>query len=249
MLEYAAACIFVSASFDFLDGFVARLLHVSGELGKQLDSLSDVISFGVLPACILFQSMSISFAEYDILLTERNPVHVLFGFGTVLVAVFSAVRLAKFNIDTRQTYSFIGVPTPANAVFVATIPLIIHLEYNINLYFPPDVAIYNYYLSKNWTSFDVSLLKLLFNPYFYVVYSVFMSYMLISEIRIISLKFMPTWKQNLDKFIFLFVCLILLMIGLFTGNIFLMIAFSFVWYIFISLVFHFIYKHEIHSKN
>lgn len=102
--------IILAAVFDFFDGFAARLLHVQGELGKQLDSLADLVSFGVLPGMILFQMAKVS--------TEIDWLPYL----TLIVPLLSAVRLAKFNLDIRQSDKFIGLPTPANALFISTLP-------------------------------------------------------------------------------------------------------------------------------
>ncbi len=101
----AMVAILLSGIFDFLDGFVARLTHSYSEMGKELDSLADVVSFGLVPASIVFSMLaeSNSFASYKFLAFS--------------ISVFSALRLAKFNIDERQTTSFIGLPTPANAFF------------------------------------------------------------------------------------------------------------------------------------
>jgi CDP-diacylglycerol--serine O-phosphatidyltransferase len=108
--------IFLSAFFDFLDGFAARALNVSGPMGKELDSLADVVSFGVLPSLYLFQlSRGLG-----------NPDWA--NYSTLIVAALSAYRLAKFNVDTRQTDKFIGLPTPANAILLTTFAqLPIHL--------------------------------------------------------------------------------------------------------------------------
>lgn len=100
------ACIFIgiAAVADFLDGFAARLLHAYSELGKELDSLCDLVSFGVAPAMIMFHTLSASDAAW-------------WRWAVILIPVLGALRLAKFNIDTRQTTSFIGLPIPANAIF------------------------------------------------------------------------------------------------------------------------------------
>lgn len=102
--------IIIAAIFDFFDGFAARLLHVQGELGKQLDSLADLVTFGVLPGMILFQMAKVG--------TEIEWLPYL----TLIVPLLSAMRLAKFNLDTRQSDKFIGLPTPANALFISTLP-------------------------------------------------------------------------------------------------------------------------------
>src|SRR5574344_1069366 len=107
--------IIVGAVFDFFDGFAARLLHVSSPIGKELDSLADDITFGMAPASIVY--MLLGQLQYpDCLEDVRNYV----PFCAFLIAAFSALRLAKFNLDTRQTTSFIGLPTPANALFWAS---------------------------------------------------------------------------------------------------------------------------------
>jgi CDP-diacylglycerol--serine O-phosphatidyltransferase len=105
--SYPAAflCIMLSAVFDFLDGFAARLLKAYSEIGKQLDSLADMVSFGFLPGALVF----------SVLL--QSEVHFFIAFIGFLIPIFSAFRLAKFNVDERQTTSFLGLPTPANAIF------------------------------------------------------------------------------------------------------------------------------------
>ena len=111
-INFGAYFIFLAALFDFLDGFVARMLKVSSDIGKQLDSLADLVTFGVLPSFILFK------------MVESNTEIWILPFLVLIVAVFSAVRLAKFNIDERQSDRFIGVPTPANALLISTLPFL-----------------------------------------------------------------------------------------------------------------------------
>lgn len=111
-LEAALLFIILGAVFDFFDGMSARLLHVSSEIGKELDSLADDITFGVAPASIIFWELGI--LDYPSFLEPLRPVLPYFAF---IISAFSALRLAKFNLDTRQTTSFIGLPTPANALF------------------------------------------------------------------------------------------------------------------------------------
>lgn len=112
MPEKALLFIILGAVFDFFDGMSARLLHVSSEIGKELDSLADDITFGVAPASIIFWQLGI--IDYPETLEPLRSVIPYFAF---IVSAFSALRLAKFNLDTRQTTSFIGLPTPANALF------------------------------------------------------------------------------------------------------------------------------------
>lgn len=104
--------IILGAVFDFFDGMSARLLNVSSEIGKELDSLADDVTFGVAPASIIFSELKV--VDYPAFLEALRPV---LPYAAFIVAAFSAIRLAKFNLDTRQTASFIGLPTPANALF------------------------------------------------------------------------------------------------------------------------------------
>ncbi|MEY3644147.1 MAG: hypothetical protein RLZZ207_842 [Bacteroidota bacterium] len=107
---YGAYFVILSATFDFFDGFAARLLKVQSELGKELDSLADVVSFGVLPGILLYS------------LTKSQTEASFLPYCTLIIPMLSAYRLAKFNLDTRQSDRFIGLPTPANALLLTTIP-------------------------------------------------------------------------------------------------------------------------------
>lgn len=167
-LEWAAYFIYIAALFDFADGFAARLLNVQGELGKQLDSLADVVSFGVLPGFILFRLMN-----------EAQGGE--WAYLAMLVPAFSALRLAKFNIDPRQSDSFIGVPTPANALFISALPF-------AGAHFP-------------------ALLGL---PVLATV-AVVMSLLLVAELPLLALKFKGwNWQQYKFQYILLLAGLVLL---------------------------------------
>lgn len=114
--EWAFLFIVIGAVFDFFDGMVARLLKVSSPIGKELDSLADDVTFGVAPSAMVFSVLTA--LDYPSFL---QPLHSLLPFLAFVMAAFSALRLAKFNLDERQTSSFIGVPTPANALFWASL--------------------------------------------------------------------------------------------------------------------------------
>ena len=108
--------IIIGAVFDFFDGMSARLLKVSSPIGKELDSLADVVTFGVAPSAMLFQLFhEVHYPGF------MAPLRDIMPYTAFLMAAFSALRLAKFNLDTRQTTSFIGVPTPANTLFWASL--------------------------------------------------------------------------------------------------------------------------------
>lgn len=124
--ETAFLFIIIGAVFDFFDGFAARLLHVSSAIGKELDSLADDITFGFAPSAIVFSLLKESLAACS---ADGNavgcPVAEYLPFAAFLMAAFSGLRLAKFNIDERQTTTFIGLPTPANALFWASLSVAI----------------------------------------------------------------------------------------------------------------------------
>ena len=113
--QMALLFVIIGAVFDFFDGMSARLLGVSSDIGKELDSLADDVTFGVAPSAIIFAELSV--LDYPSFLNAMPVVTTLLPYLAFVVAAFSAVRLAKFNLDTRQTTSFIGLPTPANALF------------------------------------------------------------------------------------------------------------------------------------
>ena len=181
----AFACIITGAVFDFFDGLSARALKVSSPIGKELDSLADVITFGLAPATMVFSWLrECADTHLDMLAAFAMP------FAAFLLVAFSALRLAKFNVDERQTTSFIGLPTPANALFWGALVIGSHDKI--------VAAPYGWLL--------VLALVLLF------------SWLLVAEIPMFSLKFKNlSWKSNRIVYIFLLVSLVLLVLLGFTG--------------------------------
>ena len=115
----AAVCVLAAMVFDFFDGFAARLLNVRSDMGKELDSLADVVSFGVMPAVLaycLIRDVAL-IRSFTSLYVMRPWFENLVAYSPLIIPAFSIYRLAKFNLDARQTHSFIGMPTPANALF------------------------------------------------------------------------------------------------------------------------------------
>ena len=196
-LYFAGTSIFFGAILDFFDGLSARLLKVSSDLGKQLDSMADMVTFGVAPGMIMFQMIKISNIDH-------NTYIAYFGF---IITIFSAIRLAKFNIDTKQTSSFIGLPTPAAAIFIASLPII--SKYNITIIFN-----------------DISFL---------ILTSIILSLFLVSNLTLFSLKIKKgeDWKnkENIIRIIFLISCVILLFVFEFA-----VIPFIVILYIFLSIL-------------
>src|SRR4051812_23601325 len=121
-LDYTAYLIFIAAFFDLLDGMVARKVASNTEYGKQLDSLADMISFGFVPGAVVFKMLQMS----NMNLYFNSSVILIVQFLPFIITIFSALRLVKFNLDKRQTNSFIGLPTPANTLFIVSFPLILH---------------------------------------------------------------------------------------------------------------------------
>lgn len=166
---------------DWLDGFLARILNAMSPIGKELDSLADMVTFGVLPAFMMLNLLENSCSGFCTtgILGFHKP-YIAFA-----LAVFSALRLAKFNIDTRQSTSFIGVPTPANGMVVASLPLIAA--------FQPEYK--DYVLNYNGL----------------IIYSIVMSYLLVAEIPLFALKFKQFgWKENQVKYLFLIASVLLI---------------------------------------
>lgn len=123
-LSWAGICIFIAALIDFLDGFLARLLNATSELGKQLDSLCDVVSFGAAPAVIVYQMLRMSFARE----ADGLDVSIAWLLPAFILSCAAAYRLARFNIDNSQQFSFKGMPVPAVGIFIASFPLILHFN-------------------------------------------------------------------------------------------------------------------------
>ncbi len=203
-LYLAALFIFVASILDFLDGFVARMLKAQSEFGKQYDSLSDVISFGLAPTFIMFG------------LIEKATENQYLPFISFTIVVFSAIRLAIFNI-TNQKDSFMGLPTPAFALFVASIPLAV--------IYPAKIShIINIYIENVFT-----------NNLFLILATIFFSFLLVSKIQMFSLKFSNLkLKENKIRFIFIFITFVL---GVFLW--WFAIPVAIILYVFISLITHF----------
>lgn len=183
-LYISSILIFAAAIFDFMDGAAARLLKVSSPLGEQLDSLADMVSFGLAPGIILFQFTKYLNTVYQSPILTENPW--LF-YIALIIPVFSAFRLAKFNIDTRQTDGFIGLATPANTLFFSCIVLV---------YFFPDLP--QLINTKN------IVLPIISNPIILLGLGIIFSILLVLEIPMFSLKVKSLkWKGNELRFTFL----------------------------------------------
>ena len=192
--------IVIGAVFDFFDGMVARLLHVSSPIGKELDSLADDITFGFAPSAIIFSYLC------------TFHIHLPFiPFLAFIMAAFSALRLAKFNLDERQALGFIGLPTPANALFWGS--LIVGLQ--------------------DWSA-DSSLFTLHSSllPYLILVGTFISCWLLIAEIPMFALKFKTWgWKGNEIKYIFILSCIPLLLFLGISG-----LAAIIAWYVILSVI-------------
>ena len=166
----AAYFVWMAGVFDFFDGFAARMLKTGSPIGKELDSLADMVSFGLLPSVVMYKMLIASGA------TGYLP------YAAFSIAVFSAIRLAIFNIDETQSDSFRGVPTPANALFITALPL----------------------LTGNWSNG-------LQSPWVLLVIVAISSYLLVSNLELFALKFKDfTWQHNKIRFTFLALSVLLL---------------------------------------
>jgi CDP-diacylglycerol--serine O-phosphatidyltransferase len=179
--QWAALMIVVGAVFDFFDGMSARALGVSSPIGKELDSLADVVTFGVAPSAILFYLFHE--VHYPQVLM---PVYKYLPYTAFLMAAFSALRLAKFNLDTRQTTQFIGLPTPANALFWASLVL----------------GQYGFLVSQR------------FNVVFLLLFMLLFCWLLVAEVPMLALKFKNlSWKDNCWRYALVLGALPMLLLG------------------------------------
>lgn len=200
--DYDLAMLFIvlGAVFDFFDGMSARLLKVSSPIGKELDSLADNITFGLAPSAIVF-----SLFKQMVVPEFISNVSLYIPYAAFIISVFSALRLAKFNLDERQTSSFIGMPTPANALFWASLAISLNTNPVLNSYFNA-----------------ISLFLLV----------VVMSFLLVSELPMFSLKFKNLrWSDNKIKYIFLLVSIVLLLLLGVNG-----LSAVIAWYIVLSVI-------------
>jgi|694.fasta_scaffold98878_4 CDP-diacylglycerol--serine O-phosphatidyltransferase len=176
-ITWAAICIFSAAVVDFFDGFVARLLKADSEMGKQLDSLADVVSFGVAPGAIMYQLLRIAIAAEPSGMDQSS----LYFLPVMLIPVAAAWRLARFNVDTTSSHHFKGLPAPAAGLFIATLPMI---------------SFYNLF----------DLQSILVNKWVLYTIAFIISYLMISSIRLINLKFKNfTWKENTSRYLLIII--------------------------------------------
>lgn len=183
-IAYASFFIFAAGIVDFLDGFVARLMKATSEMGKQLDSLSDVVTFGVAPTMIMYQLLRMSYLKEE----SALDTSIIYLLPALLIACCAAWRLAKFNIDERQTTSFRGVPTPITAMVVAALPLVV------------------WYNQWNFAGFIV-------NRWVLYIITLFISYLMVSDMPMMSLKFKDySVKNNQPKFILGVLAIILVIV-------------------------------------
>lgn len=208
-LVWAAYLVGIALVLDFFDGFAARLLNVSSAIGKDLDSLADMVTFGVVPGIIMFKviettrivNMTVGMDMPGVISnTVENSVYWPQYFAFI-IPIFSAIRLAKFNNDVRQSDSFIGLPTPANAMFICSLPLIFNID--------------QAFLSKEY---DYSIIGLVLNPYILCALSLILSLLLIAELPLIALKFKNFgWADNKIRFVFIGLAVVLLAAFQFVG--------------------------------
>jgi CDP-diacylglycerol--serine O-phosphatidyltransferase len=183
-LQFAGLMVFVAAIFDFFDGFAARLLNAKSAIGVQLDSLADMVSFGVAPAFIMFRTIELTAELNSSLPWEFLP------FIAFLIPIFSALRLAKFNIDEEQQTHFIGMPTPAVAILVASLPIMILIC-----------------LAENKGSYY----EIITNPIVLSVIVIVSSFLMVSKLPMFALKFTSVnWAENQTRYIFIILSVFLI---------------------------------------
>jgi CDP-diacylglycerol--serine O-phosphatidyltransferase len=192
----AAIFVFFGIFFDFFDGLAARLLNAHSDVGLEFDSLADMITSGLTPAIVMVQLLNEAFFGSTLNIAETFSSD---GWNTgmtnylpligLLIAVASGYRLAKFNIDTRQTSSFIGLPTPANTILILSLPLILQFQ------------------ASDWVE------TIILNKWFLIGLTILSSILLNAELPLFGLKF-KTWdfKSNAIRYVFLLLCIVLVLL-------------------------------------
>ena len=181
----ASLFIGLAAAVDFLDGFVARLFNAASEMGKQLDSLADVVSFGVAPAMIIYQFLRMSFAKEE----AGIDVAVIWLMPALFIAVAGAYRLARFNLEASHQQGFKGVPIPAVGLLIASLPLIY------------------------WNTDNPAIVALLLNKWVLYIFIIIVCWLMVSRLRIMDMKFKNlSFKNNLSKIILIVFSLISVLI-------------------------------------
>ena len=212
--------ILLGAIFDFFDGLTARLLKVTSAIGKELDSLADVVTFGLAPSLITVEVLKGSLINNGFSIFTAN----ILGLIPLFMALMSAYRLANFNVDERQTVNFIGLPTPANALLWLSLPM---LEY----FSDKKIHLWGIYQEGIYSQ----IVDILLNPWFIIIFSILMGIMLIAPINMFSFKFKNfSWQDNKVRFLFLVISVLLI----FIFNCF-AIPFIILTYIIISLISNF----------
>ncbi len=204
-IYWASVFIGIAAVVDFFDGFVARLLKASSEIGKQLDSLADVVSFGVAPGMIVFEFLRLSYAQHE----DGLNISTIWLIPAFIIPCAGAYRLARFNIDAEQSYGFKGVPIPAIGLLIASFPLIF------------------------WFNDNIWITKLLVNEWFWYAVIFAVSYLMVSTLPMMAMKFKNPNLKSLLPFI------IIAVITIATAVIFgwLAVPVAFLTYVILSLIF------------
>lgn len=181
----ASIFIFAAAVIDFLDGFVARLLKAGSEMGKQLDSLADVVSFGVAPSIIVYQFLRLCYAQQE----DGLEISIVFLLPAFILPCAGAYRLARYNIDPQQSDAFKGLPVPSAGMVIASFPLVY------------------WFAAEAWT------LNLLLNKWFWYALIIVLSWLMVSRLPLLSLKFKDySFKNNLPKWLLAVIAVVLIVL-------------------------------------
>ena len=205
-MYWASIMIAIAAVIDFLDGFVARLLKATSILGAQLDSLADVVSFGVAPGMIVFEFLRYSYAQLE----NGLDINIIWLLPAFIIPCAGAYRLARFNVDANQSHGFKGVPIPAIGLLVASFPLI------------------------NWSTNSQLVIDLMHNKWVWYVVIFALSYLMVSTLPMLALKFSGVSFKKLMPFII--ITIIAIVIAFIFG--WLAVPVSFIAYVIISLIYN-----------
>jgi CDP-diacylglycerol---serine O-phosphatidyltransferase len=196
-LIQAAYLVLLAAVLDFFDGFAARMLKAYSDIGKDLDSLADMVSFGVVPGFMMFKMISHLTGTYygnGVMEALRGGASAWYPLAGFVIILFSALRLARFNNDTRQVDGFIGLPTPANALLICSLPLV-------------------WDFGQSYQTVTVANAPFITDGANLAIAACMLSLLLVTEIRLFSLKFRSFgWKENQARYLFLVAALVLMVV-------------------------------------
>jgi len=215
-LALAASMIYIGAFFDFFDGLVARAIGAQSAVGKELDSLSDLVTFGVLPGFIVFAFLKISLGDYFTTYQDVSIGVLAVCTLAFLIPLSASLRLARFNVDEDQSTYFKGLPTPAAAIFVSSLPLMYELQFSpMNFRAKITGELFDVTAkSLYWDAFDIAIYQAFQTPVVLISFTVLLVVLMNAPMRLIAFKFKGlSWESNEERYVLILAIVITLILA------------------------------------